>query len=127
MKIQKIAEEIYEELGYGHSESVYQKSFEVALRLNKIPYENQRIVPIFYKKHNVGEGKPDLIVNKEIVIELKSIGKLSNKEETQLKKYMEVLSIKNGFLINFPQPSKEVPIKPEVIEVINYQNKKEKD
>ncbi len=118
-KIKKIAKDIYNELGSGYQECVYQKAFEVGLRLQKIAYENQKIVPIYYKKYNVGEGKPDLIINDpkgKIIVELKAIGaKLSQKEETQLRKYMEVLNIKKGILINFPQPgTKEVPNEVEI-------------
>ena len=74
-KIPKIAKDIFNELGSCHQECVYQKAFEVALRLERIAYESQRIVPIFYKKYNVGEGKPDIIINDpkgKILIELKS-------------------------------------------------------
>jgi len=118
-KIKKMAKDIFNELGSGHSEAVYQKAFEVALRLEKIHYESQRIVPIFYKKHNVGEEKPDIIVNagkEKIILELKAVGaKLTQKEEVQVKKYLEVLKIKQGVLINFPQPnSKETPKEPEI-------------
>ncbi|QQG38439.1 MAG: GxxExxY protein [Candidatus Woesearchaeota archaeon] len=119
-KIQKIAKDVFNELGSGHAEAVYQKAMEVGLRLEKIPYENQRIVPIYYKRYNVGQGIPDIIVNEgnngKIVIELKAVGsKLSNKEEVQLRKYMEVLGIKKGILINFPQPdSKKTPNEPEI-------------
>ncbi|MDD5331553.1 MAG: GxxExxY protein [Candidatus Nanoarchaeia archaeon] len=119
-KIKEIAKDVFNELGSGHTECIYQKAMEVGLRLNKIPYENQRIVPIFYKKYNVGQGIPDLIINEgkdgKMIIELKAVGtKLSNKEEVQLKKYMEVLGIKKGILINFPQPdSKQTPDEPEI-------------
>lgn len=121
-KIKKIAKDIYKELGSCHQECVYQKAFEVALRLERIAYENQKIVPIFYKKYNVGEGKPDLIINDgkgKVIIELKSIGaKLSNKEKMQLKKYMDTLKIKKGVLINFPAPGcTKTPNEPEIIVV----------
>ena len=123
-KIKKIAEEIFDEMGSGHVESVYQKSFEVALRLENIPYESQRVVPLFYKEHHVGEGIPDLIVNgKEgkIVIELKSISSnLSEKEIAQVLKYMVPLHIKKGILINFPQPTKKGARDEPEIKVIEF-------
>lgn len=106
-------------------------SLEVGLRLEKIPYENQRIVPIFYKEHNVGQGIPDIIINEckngKIIIELKAVSsKLSLKEEVQLKKYMEVLNISKGVLINFPQPdSKKTPNEPEIIVIENKDEVKE--
>jgi GxxExxY protein len=119
-KIKKIAKDVFNELGSGHTEAVYQKAMEVGLRLEKIPYENQKVVPIYYKEYNVGEGYTDLIINDakgRIIIELKAVGsKLSNKEETQLRKYMAVLGINKGILINFPQPgSKSTPNEPEVV------------
>ena len=61
-KIKKIAEDVFEALGSGYSEDVYEKAMEVGLRLAKIPYENQRTLPIFYKNFAVGISKPDLIV-----------------------------------------------------------------
>ncbi|HLD15387.1 MAG TPA: GxxExxY protein [Candidatus Nanoarchaeia archaeon] len=121
-KLKEIAKDIFNELGSGHEEAIYQKAFEVALRLEKIAYESQKIVPVFYKKYNVGIGRPDIIVNDskgKILIELKAISStLSLKEETQVRKYIEVLGIKDALLINFPQPSsKEVPNLPEFREV----------
>ena len=121
-KCKEIAKDVFNELGSGHQECIYQKAFEVALRLEHVAYESQKVVPIYYKKYNVGEGYTDLIINDskgKIIIELKAVGsKLSNKEKTQLKKYMDVLGINKGILINFPQPdSKETPDEPEIVVV----------
>lgn len=105
-KCQDIARDIYNDLGSGFEEPIYQKAFEVALRLEGIPYENQRITPVFYKGFNVGEQKLDLVIkwlSEELIVELKAILALSPKDATQLKKYMELLNIKDGLLVNFPQ------------------------
>jgi len=59
-KVRKIAEDVFEALGSGYSEEVYEKAMEVGFRLEKIPYENQRILPIFYKNFAVGMSKPDI-------------------------------------------------------------------
>lgn len=114
-KIKKLAQDVFKELGSGYEECVYEKAMEVALRLEKIHYENQRILPIFYKNFNIGQSKPDLIINdvdgkEQIVIELKATSsKLGEKEVTQLKKYLETLGMKKGMLINFPQTTKDGP------------------
>jgi len=114
-KIKQLAKDIFKALGSGYEECVYEKAMEVALRLEKIPYENQRILPIFYKNFNIGQSKPDLIINdvngkEQIVIELKATStKLGPKEEVQLKKYLETLGMKKGMLINFPQTTKDGP------------------
>jgi GxxExxY protein len=105
-KCKSIASEIFNDLGSGFDEPIYQKAFEVSLRLETIQYENQKIIPIFYKGFNIGEGKIDLIPqcdNDLLIIELKAIVAISPKDITQLKKYMELLNAKQGLLINFPQ------------------------
>ena len=123
-KIKKIAKEVFKALGSGYEECVYEKAMEVGLRLEKIHYENQRILPIFYKNFNIGQSKPDIIINDEkgkeqIVIELKATStKLGPKEVVQLKKYLEMLGMKKGILINFPQTTKDGPGKEPEFKVV---------
>lgn len=123
-KIKKLAKDVFKELGSGYDECVYEKAMEVSLRLEKIHYENQRILPIFYKNFNIGQSKPDLIINskdgkEQIVIELKATSaKLGPKEEVQLKKYLETLKMKKGILINFPQTTKDGPGKEPEFKVV---------
>ena len=63
------AKAVFQDLGEGWNEAVYQKATEVELRERGIKYEEQRVLPIYYKgKYVVGEGKPDLI----ILVELES-------------------------------------------------------
>jgi len=114
-KIRKIAEDIFETLGSGYSEEVYEKAMEVGLRLAKIPYENQRVLPVFYKNFAVGTSKPDLIVKdtsggEKIILELKATPTNTGmKEEVQLQKYLQTLKMKKGIIINFPQTNKDGP------------------
>ena len=113
-KVKKIAEDVFEKLGSGYSEEVYEKAMEVGLRFAKIPYENQRVLPIFYKNFAIGISKPDLIVKssdgkEKIVLELKATTQTGMKEEVQLQKYLQTLKMKKGIIINFPQTNKEGP------------------
>ncbi len=124
-KCQQIARDILNDLGSGFDESVYQKAFEVSLRLENIRYENQRVIPIFYRGFNIGDSRLDLIAyekEERLLIELKALSSsLSPKEETQLKKYMALLNMPTGLLINFSQAgrskSKETPLEPEIIQL----------
>jgi len=127
-KIQKLIEEIkgcardvYEELGTGWPEKVYQQALEVALREKGIDYEDQRVLPISYRGHIVGEGIPDLVVwcndgekRIAIVIDLKwepyvkedhrgQVAKYIQELKKQVKPNEEVLNI--GFVINFIKES----------------------
>jgi len=110
--IKKLAKDVFKALGSGYEEAVYEKAMEVALRLEKIPYENQRTLPVFYKNFAVGISRTDLIINdtkgkEKIVIELKAVpSSLGKKEEVQLQKYLDSLKMKKGIIINFPQVAK---------------------
>ena len=107
----KLAQDIYGTLGSGFDEVVYQRAFEVELRLRRVHYEPQQVVPVFYKDHYVGEGYPDLLVHLEdekLIVELKAIsGELGASEEQQLRNYMTILNVKRGMLINFQQPGRK--------------------
>ncbi|BAC08183.1 GxxExxY protein [Thermosynechococcus vestitus] len=117
--IQEIAEDIFQELGSGFSEAIYQKAFEVALRERQIEYEEQRKVPIFFHGYFVGEAIPDLIIRDNdqavVVVELKAVQNIGDKEVKQVKKYMETLKIPVGVVINFPAAT--AADRPQIIEV----------
>lgn len=107
--LRALTQDVYDKLGSGFDEVVYQKAFEVGLRLRRIPYEAQRVVPVFYEGFYIGEGKPDLIVGENgdrVVIELKAVESVGHKERAQIENYLRVLDIPLGLLINFPQPTK---------------------
>ena len=99
---EKKASEIVNQLGRGHRESVYQKCFEVELKNHHIPYEVEVVIPINYKGFQVGFGRADIIINKQMILEFKATSKrLGMQEVRQLKKYMECTGISKGMLINF--------------------------
>jgi GxxExxY protein len=110
-KIKEIAADVYQTLGSGFSEDVYDRAMQVGLRLAKIGYEGQKVVELKYKDHYVGEGYPDLVVhlgNEKLIVELKAIsGELGASEEQQLRNYMTILDVKRGLLINFQQPGRK--------------------
>lgn len=100
--IRSIAQDIWSSLGPGYSESVYHCAFEVALRKVGLYYETERIVPVYYKKQNVGFVRADLIIDRKIVIELKSVSKLNEVYRIQTRNYLKLLDLQVGYLINFP-------------------------
>ena len=100
--LRSIAQDIWSSLGPGYSESVYHCAFEVALRKVGLYYETERIVPVYYKKQNVGFVRADLIIDRKIVIELKSVSKLNEVYRIQTRNYLKLLDLQVGYLINFP-------------------------
>jgi len=111
--LRQISDDIWASLGPGYSESVYHCAFEVALRKLGLSYETERIVPVFYEGQNVGHIRADLIVNREAVIELKSVGRLTDGYRIQTRNYLKLLNLDEGYLINFPD--KNTPLEFEKI------------
>jgi len=111
-KLKEFANEIYNELGSGHAEKVYEQALLVCLRDDAIKYEHQKVVEVTFRGHYVGEGYADVLIQcsdkNRLVVEVKALGagKLGPPERTQVRKYMNMLRAQNGLLINFPQPDK---------------------
>ena len=100
--LRAVAEHIWAALGPGYSESVYHCAFEVALRDRQVPYETERIVPVFYLGQNVGNVRADLIIDRKAVVELKSVARLNEQYRIQTRNYLSLLDLNQGYLINFP-------------------------
>lgn len=96
-----LANTVWDTLGPGLSESVYHNALEVELRLQNISYQTETIVPILYKEHTIGNVRTDLIIEHQLIIELKSILKLTEESKIQIHLYSTMLNLP-GILINFP-------------------------
>lgn len=108
--VRSMAQSIWSALGPGYSERVYHNAFEVELRKRNIPYETERIIPVTYDGHNVGNVRSDLIIDHKIVIEIKAVSRMTDQYRTQIQKYMELTGCKEGYLINFPNDKSIVEI-----------------
>ena len=108
--VRMIAEQVWSELGPGFSERVYHNAFEVALRLNTINYETERIITIFFQNHNVGNVRADLILENSVIVELKSIARLKDENRIQIQNYMKLTGLKHGMLVNFPSTQGTVEV-----------------
>lgn len=108
--MEEMAKKVYESLGPGYSECVYHRAFEVLLRTSGIAYETERIVPIVFEDHTIGNLRIDLIVDGTTIIELKAIAKLTPQNRIQALNYMKLTGLTRAFLINFPQvPGMSLP------------------
>ena len=101
-RIRFFADRIYSQLGPGFSERVYHNAMEILLRKDSIPYESERIIPIEFDGHNVGNLRADIIVNKELVVEFKTIKSLTEASEIQARNYLRLTGLTNALLINYP-------------------------
>ena len=92
---------VYNELGTGFRESIYQEALAVELRELGHHVETERVVPVKYKGSYVGNVRCDIIMDKEIIIECKSIAKLCDKDRKQLEQYLRTTDLHKGYLVNF--------------------------
>ena len=105
-EVTEIAEDVYRELGVGHVEAPYQKAMEVGLRLRGIRFEAQKVIEITYRDHYVGDCNLDLLIDKRLVVELKAAGQAAGPDHDQLAKYLRLLRLSHGLLVNFTKPGR---------------------
>jgi GxxExxY protein len=97
--LEQLIKDVWDELGPGYSESIYHNALEVQLRENGIGYETERIIPVSFHGHVIGNLRADLILN-DTIVELKSVRALTEPNRTQIQLYMKLLE-KDGVLVNF--------------------------
>jgi len=100
--IRKLAEEVYAELGPGHTESIYHNAMKIQLQDAGFQYESERDIPVLFKGRYVGTVRADVIVNHEIVLEFKIAGKMDD-AMLQCRQYMKLQAIPYGFVVLFPK------------------------
>jgi GxxExxY protein len=93
---------IHRVLGPGLLESVYEYFLARELRKGGLNIEQQKPIPVEYEGEAVDLGfRPDLIVNGEVIVEIKTVQKLAPIHEAQLLSYLRLANIERGLLINF--------------------------
>ena len=92
---------IYNELGHGFLESVYEQAFSVALAETSIFFQRQLAVPVWFHGQKVGDFRADLIVDGKVIVELKTGRDIEPAWEKQLLNYLRATEIEVGMLFNF--------------------------
>jgi GxxExxY protein len=92
---------VYNTLGYGFLEKVYENAIYLELSKNGISCKKQVPIKVFYDGNQVGEYFADVIVDDEIIIELKAGEGLVEEHECQLINYLKATNIEVGLLLNF--------------------------
>lgn len=95
---------VFNELGFGHKEQIYQHALEKELTNKNIPYKQEVYLPIKYHGENVGNYRPDLVIDDKIIVELKSVEFMPITYETQLLQYLKLTTFNLGLLTNFGRP-----------------------
>ncbi len=100
-KIIKSFYKVYNTLGYGFLEKVYENAMAVELKKHGLKVNCQFPISVHYENELVGEYFADIIVNNLIVLELKAASELTEEHECQLINYLKATDIELGLLMNF--------------------------
>jgi GxxExxY protein len=92
---------VYNKLGYGFLEIVYEKSLLIELRKMGLQALRQQRIEVYYDGEMVGYYFADIIVNRQVIVEIKAVASLHPAHEAQLQNYLRGTGIEIGMLFNF--------------------------
>ena len=93
--------EVLNEIGHGLHEKIYENALVVEFGLRNIPYSQQTEYDVLYKTIPVGKYVPDLITFDKIVVDTKTIEKITENERGKMLNYLKITRLKVGLIINF--------------------------
>jgi GxxExxY protein len=96
--------EVHRFLGPGFVEDVYEQALCVELRLRGIPFERQKRVLVDYKGELVGEGRIDLLVGDQLIVELKAVKAFAPIDRAKVISYLKATRRHLALLVNFHVP-----------------------
>jgi GxxExxY protein len=99
--------DVYNTLGSGFLEAVYQEALELELKQRNIPFVSQKELTISYKGHELKQTyRADIVCYDKVILELKAVKTLLPEHSAQLHNYLCATGMKLGILVNFGAPSK---------------------
>lgn len=97
--------DVYNELGHGFLESVYENALVIALRERGLEVHQQIAIPVWFHSVKIGDFNADIMVNRVVLLELKACRALEQAHVAQLLNYLKATEIEIGLLLNFgPKP-----------------------
>ena len=104
-QIIKVFYKVYNTLGYGFLEKIYENAMMIEFRKAGIYAEAQLPIKVLYDEEVVGEHAADIVVDNKVILELKAAKKLAEDHHAQLLNYLKATDIEVGLLLNFgPKP-----------------------
>jgi len=106
-KIIKVFYRVYNQLGYGFLEKVYENAMMITFRKEGISAVPQSPIKVFYEGEIVGEYFADILVDDKVIVEIKAAKTLAAEHEAQLLNYLKATDYEVGLLLNFG-PNSEI-------------------
>ena len=107
-KIIAAAYNVYNKMGFGFLESVYEKCLLIELRKAGLRAESQKPIIVKYENEVAGEFKADILVEDTVILELKSARQITQANEVQLVNYLVATGKPVGLILNFAEQKVEV-------------------
>ncbi len=92
---------VYNQLGYGFLEKVYENAMVIELKKKKIAVNPQSFIKVIYEGEIIGEYFADLLVEDKVIVEIKAAKSLVIENEAQLLNYLKATKVEVGLLLNF--------------------------
>ena len=99
---------VYNKMGFGFLESVYEKCLLIEMRKAGLDTETQKPITVYYDGEVVGEFLADILVNDAVIIELKSVRRIIKAHEVQLVNYLVATGKPVGLILNFGEQKVEI-------------------
>ena len=99
---------VYNKLGFGFLESIYEKAMLIEMQKCDLNFKNQYGISVYYDNEIIGEFRADIVVEDKIIVELKAVRHLVKEHEVQLVNYLTATKLDSGLLINFGENGVEV-------------------
>ena len=100
----RCAIEVHRHLGPGLLESVYESALCLEFKSAELSFVRQVGVPVFYKGELIAEHRPDLVVNHQVIVEVKSVERFNPVFLAQMLTYLRITGLRVGLILNFNRP-----------------------
>ncbi len=107
-KIIGLAIKVHKKLGPGFVERIYQRALYLEFKNNKLHFEREKKIPVYYNKALLGYEQVDFIVQSLVIVELKCVNEISNIHKAQLLSYIKAANAPIGLILNFAKPTIEI-------------------
>lgn len=107
---------VYNQMGFGFLESVYEKCLELELKKVALSAQFQQPIVVYYDKQVVGEFTADIVVENTVIVELKSVKRIVKAHEMQLVNYLTATGKPVGLILNFAPTKVEIKRKVRVLD-----------
>ncbi len=92
---------VHKELGPGFLEAMYEEALAIELAAAGLAFERQKLLPVFYREHLIGEHRLDFLVERNVVLELKAISALEDIHFAIVRSYLKAANLADALLLNF--------------------------